>query len=1174
MMLATFNQHRRFLIKALFTCGLLVTALCASAQVVLVPAGATWRFLDTGADLGTAWRAPAFNDAGWLSGPAELGYGDGDEQQLVGFGTNANHKFITTYFRHTFVVSNRASVTNVAVRLRRDDGGVVHLNGTEVFRSNLPEGTVLHSTPSLEVTSNADEDQFFPAPVLPALLLAGTNVLAVEIHQSDGASSDLSFNLELLGNTPLGNRPPAVTLSSPAPLANLATNQPFTLAAAATDDDGGVSSLEIYEDGALIHTKNGTSTTFVRTNTASGLRTYFARALDGLGVAGTSAPVSVFFSATNARTVLFPRFADTNGLILKGHAKLKPYALRVCPATNGPGGMWLANRPNIRAGFESTFTFQLLNQGNGGGDGLALLIQGAVTPALGNSGGGLGYSGVTNSVAVELDTWGNPEAADPSSRHLSVHSRGRVANSEHHDYSLAANSAVPPFTDGGVHSLRVRYFPGRFEAFIDDFFTPVVSLPLDLNEHLYLENGLAWIGITGAVGFGVQDHDIRSWSLTTFTNQLPAVSLVAPTNETLVTPGGSFLLQAAATDADGAVTRVEYFSGTNSLGFATVPPYAVLWTNIAAGLHFIRARATDDRLGSTGSATVRVYAANVERLVPPQSSWRYLDNGTDPGTNWMQGTFNDSAWVSGPAELGYGDGDEVTVVSGGPANNRYVTTYFRRAFQVTNTAVFTNLSVAVVRDDAAAVYLNGVEILRDNLPEGRITNRTFAVNVINTEEEAAWVRRPVPPGLLLNGSNVVAVEIHQYDIASTDISFDLELLANSPFGNFPPQLVFTQPSTGHRFAAGTNLLLNVNAGDPDGTMGPVTFHAGDVALGTISNAPFTLTWSNAPFGLHRLTAHATDDQGISGTSAPVFIAVGPATVPFASNLGLATNLILLQDAVLISNALRLTTNTANRTGAAYLNTKQHVAWGFESVFEFGISALGGVGGEGMTFTIQNNSAPLAGTGGANLGYAGVSNSLAIEIDTRSSTANPYNELSIQTRGPLPNDSANTYALDRTTSLPNLTGTGPHVLRVLYTPGLLQVFLDGAATPAVSAAVDLAQLFPLDQGRAWVGFTASTAADTETHDVRWWYFHGLAAPTAPLLGPVQPQPDGTVRLNFSSQAGHRYQRQYSHDLDQWFDAPPVLIGTDSPLPWRDEGPPATPRPPGAEPFRFYRVLLIP
>ena len=52
-------------------------------QSVLVPAGALWKYLDTGADQGTAWRTPAFNDSGWKTGAAELGYGDGDEATLV-----------------------------------------------------------------------------------------------------------------------------------------------------------------------------------------------------------------------------------------------------------------------------------------------------------------------------------------------------------------------------------------------------------------------------------------------------------------------------------------------------------------------------------------------------------------------------------------------------------------------------------------------------------------------------------------------------------------------------------------------------------------------------------------------------------------------------------------------------------------------------------------------------------------------------------------------------------------------------------------------------------------------------------------------------------------------------------------------------------------------------------
>src|SRR5918997_5326716 len=96
-------------------------------------------------------------------------------------------------------------------------------------------------------------------------------------------------------------------------------------------------------------------------------------------------------------------------------------------------------------------------------------------------------------------------------------------------------------------------------------------------------------------------------------------------------------------------------------------------------------------------------------LVPTAATWKYLDNGTNQGTAWRATSFNDSTWPSGPAQLGYGDGDEATTVGFGPdANNKFITTYFRRAFNVTNASLFTSLTLRVLRDDGAVVYLNGV----------------------------------------------------------------------------------------------------------------------------------------------------------------------------------------------------------------------------------------------------------------------------------------------------------------------------------------------------------------------------------------------------------------------------------------------------------------------------------
>ena len=118
------------------------TANIATADSVsLIEAGANWKYLDDGSNQGQAWAHPGFNDATWASGPGELGYGDGDEATIVGYGGNASDKHVTTYFRHTFSVADAASFSSLVLRLRRDDGGVAYLNGTEIFRSNMPSGS-------------------------------------------------------------------------------------------------------------------------------------------------------------------------------------------------------------------------------------------------------------------------------------------------------------------------------------------------------------------------------------------------------------------------------------------------------------------------------------------------------------------------------------------------------------------------------------------------------------------------------------------------------------------------------------------------------------------------------------------------------------------------------------------------------------------------------------------------------------------------------------------------------------------------------------------------------------------------------------------------------------------------------------------------------------------------
>lgn len=169
----------------------------------LVSRGSTWKYVDNGSDQGAAWRQPRFNDATWQAGPAQLGYGDGDESTTVASGPAGSHYF-TTYFRHAFEVAGASQLSSLTLRLLRDDGAVVYLNGEEMFRSNMPDPpeVIDYQTPASSTVSGNAEDTFFEFALDPAGLVDGTNVLAVEIHQRDADSSDISFDLEMEGVIP------------------------------------------------------------------------------------------------------------------------------------------------------------------------------------------------------------------------------------------------------------------------------------------------------------------------------------------------------------------------------------------------------------------------------------------------------------------------------------------------------------------------------------------------------------------------------------------------------------------------------------------------------------------------------------------------------------------------------------------------------------------------------------------------------------------------------------------------------------------------------------------------------------------------------------------------------------------------------------------------------------
>ena len=180
----------------LFTFALLLTFCALNAQII-IPQSSVWKYLDDGSNQGTAWYASNFNDSSWSQGAAQLGYGDGDETTVLSYGSSSSNKHITYYFRKSFNVSNPSLKNGIKVELLRDDGAVVYLNGVELFRSNMPNGSINYQTHAASTVAGSAESSFYSYTFPSSLLNSGTNVIAVEVHQRSSSSSDMSFDLRM-----------------------------------------------------------------------------------------------------------------------------------------------------------------------------------------------------------------------------------------------------------------------------------------------------------------------------------------------------------------------------------------------------------------------------------------------------------------------------------------------------------------------------------------------------------------------------------------------------------------------------------------------------------------------------------------------------------------------------------------------------------------------------------------------------------------------------------------------------------------------------------------------------------------------------------------------------------------------------------------------------------------
>lgn len=222
----------------------------------------------------------------------------------------------------------------------------------------------------------------------------------------------------------------------------------------------------------------------------------------------------------------YPHFASPTGLIFQAEAKLLNNFVRLTPSHTDHrgrvGGLWLENKQSILGGFDTTFQLQITDKTGHGADGIVFVLQDKATPSLGISGHHMGFVRGGNAVAIKFDTYHYhrnyikfDEIQITSSIATELEPRGGSG--------LGTVTGPELYSDGKVHTVRIRYEPGLMQIYLDDLKKPLLSARFKLEQIVPFKDGQAWVGFTASTGADSQNQDILSWTF-----DAPGKSLATP----------------------------------------------------------------------------------------------------------------------------------------------------------------------------------------------------------------------------------------------------------------------------------------------------------------------------------------------------------------------------------------------------------------------------------------------------------------------------------------------------------------------------------------------------------------------------------------------------------------------------------------------------------------------
>lgn len=408
-------------------------------------------------------------------------------------------------------------------------------------------------------------------------------------------------------------------------------------------------------------------------------------------------------------------------------------------------------------------------------------------------------------------------------------------------------------------------------------------------------------------------------------NQKPTVSIISPDDYAVFTDPATITIYTTASDADGTISKVEFYNGTTLLGTSKTSPYSYSWTNMSTGTYTLIAKAYDNNGGITDSSPITI------TVVSACSS------------------FLSSSFGSSPVTIGYEydkafDGDINTSFSASSASRAYtgldlgiakvvktIRFYPRKSFegrmkggkfQGSNVADFSNGTVdlytipsnpilgwneVTVSNGTAFRYVrylsptNGycdvaeIEFCRldNDVPKINITAPTNAaiypapatINIAaNVEGSVSKVEFYIGTSLIGTSTNSPynytwrGIGGGTYTLIAKAYDYNGVVISSAPVNftvthNIAPTVNITSPANNTVSMAPASFVINATAADSDGTISKVEFYNGSTLLGTVNASPYTFNWKNVAAGTYTLTAKAYDNNGEVTTSSSIAITV-------------------------------------------------------------------------------------------------------------------------------------------------------------------------------------------------------------------------------------------------------------------------------------------------------------